>query len=61
MEVHSRDCMDLPVTCSCDEALQWYNKSLAALVTFLESPLHLVAKACELDHGMPLAHCLAVS
>ncbi len=55
------DCTGLLVTCSSDEALQWYNQSLKAFVTFLESPVPLAAKACELDPGMPLAHCLVVS
>ncbi len=56
-----RDCAGLSMTCSSDEALQWYNSSLTAFATLRESPLPLVTKASELDPSMPLAHCLTVS
>ena len=54
------DCMGLTLTCSSDEALEWYNKSLAAFATVQESPLPLITKACELDSSMVLAHCFLV-
>ncbi len=54
------DCMGLPVTCDSDEALKWFNKSLAALSSRHESPMPMCTRACELDKSLVLAHCLVV-
>ena len=52
------DCVGLPLTCSCDEALRLYNKALFAYLSQRESPLPYISKACELDNTLVLAHCL---
>ena len=55
------DLTGLPLTCSSDEALEWYNKALVAHVTYREDPLPFVSRALELDDSLLLGHCLVVS
>ena len=55
------DLTGLPLTCSSDEALEWYNKALVAHVTYREDPLPFVSRALQLDDSLLLGHCLVVS
>ena len=55
------DLTGLPLTCSSDEALEWYNKALVAHVSYRENPVPFVTRALELDESLLLGHCLLVS
>lgn len=52
-----RDCMGLPLTCSSEEALRYFNRALVTYVTQRSTPLADVSRACDLDHLLTLGHC----
>lgn len=55
-----RDCTGYSLTCSDEEALQWFNKGVFAYVTVRDVPVPPIQKALDLDNTLVLGHCLMV-
>lgn len=49
------------LTCSNEEALDWFNKAVFAYATVRENGVPMFLKAVELDDSIVLAHCALVS
>lgn len=54
------DVAGVPLTCSCQEALEDFNKGLAAFVTMREKAVPWFKAALEKDKDLVIAHSMMV-
>lgn len=61
MMVSYKDVSGQDVTCSNEDALEWFNKGLVAYVAVRESSLPYFQAALQQDNNFVLTHCILVS
>ena len=60
MPSRSKDLTGYELTCSTEEALNWFNKAVFAYTTVRENGLPFFDKSLEKDSSIVLAHCVLV-